>query len=310
MSPAPRPAAVPPATASVTSIAAAAAGSAGTRTAGSADTADGSARGPTSFAFSPGHALISEGVSVQFEGLKALSEVSLEIPSGRITGLIGPNGAGKTTLVNVLTGFQTPDRGQIRVDGEAVGGNAAHQLRRIGIARTFQSGRLFRDLPVVDNLEVTGVGLGHSRRDAIREAERVMAWLGIAHLADTVAGALPYTDERRVAIGRAIMMKPRYVLLDEPAAGMSAEESRELAGIIRRIAGEMGIGVLLIEHNIGLVLEVCERIFVLDSGEIIEVGTPDEIRKSDAVRHAYMGTQSDEVAPPQRNFRIVGGGAR
>jgi ABC-type branched-subunit amino acid transport system ATPase component len=272
--------------------------------------AAGKSGGASAFSFSPGNALVAEDVSVQFDGLKALSEVSLEIPSGRITGLIGPNGAGKTTLVNVLTGFQAPDRGQVRIDGEAVGGNAAHKLRRIGIARTFQSGRLFRDLPVVDNLEVTGVGLGLSRRDATREAERVMDWLGISRLADTIAGALPYTDERRVAIGRAIMMKPRYVLLDEPAAGMSAEESRELAGIIHRVAGEMGIGVLLIEHNIGLVLEVCERIFVLDSGEIIEVGTPEEIRKSDSVRHAYMGTQSDEIAPPQRNFRVVGGGAR
>jgi ABC-type branched-subunit amino acid transport system ATPase component len=298
----------PAAAASVTPIAVAAA-TAAMAGASAGAKATGKTGGTSTFAFSPGNALICEGVSVQFDGLKALSEVSLEIPSGRITGLIGPNGAGKTTLVNVLTGFQAPDRGQVRVDGEAVGGNLAHKLRRIGIARTFQSGRLFRDLPVIDNLEVTGVGLGLSRRDAIKEAERVMDWLGISRLADTIAGALPYTDERRVAIGRAIMMKPRYVLLDEPAAGMSAQESRELAGSIRRIAGEMGIGVLLIEHNIGLVLEVCERIFVLDSGEIIEAGTPDQIRRSDTVRHAYMGTQSDEIVPPQRNFRVIGGGA-
>ncbi len=298
-----------PVTATVTSIANAAAAAAATGAFGGTK-GSGASGGSSNAAFSPTSALISEGVSVQFDGLQALKDVSLEIPSGRVTGLIGPNGAGKTTLVNVLTGFQVPDRGQVRVDGEAVGGNAAHQLRRIGIARTFQSGRLFRELPVIDNLEVTGVGLGLSRREAIKEAERILEWLGISRLGDTIAGALPYTDERRVAIGRAIMMKPRYVLLDEPAAGMSAEESRELAGIIRRIAGEMGIGVLLIEHNIGLVLEVCERIFVLDSGEIIEVGTPDQIRKSDAVRHAYMGTQSDDITPPQRNFRVVGGDAR
>ena len=255
-------------------------------------------------------ALVAEAVTVQFEGLKALSDVTLDIPAGRITGLIGPNGAGKTTLVNVLTGFQKPGHGQVRIDGEAVGGNAPHRLRRLGIARTFQSGRLFRDLAVIDNLEVTGVGLGLSRREAIGEAERILAWLGISHFTDTIAGALPYTDERRVAIGRAIMCKPRYLLLDEPAAGMSAQESRDLAVIIRRIAGEMGIGVLLIEHNIGLVLEVCERIFVLDSGEIIETGAPDGIRKSDAVRHAYMGTQSDHVGPALRTLRVVGGGAK
>jgi branched-chain amino acid transport system ATP-binding protein len=241
--------------------------------------------------------LVARDVSVQFEGLKALSDVSLAVPRGRITGLIGPNGAGKTTLINVLTGFQQVSVGIVELEGMSIAGIAAHKLRRQGVARTFQSGRLFRELPVMDNLEVTGVGLGQSRRDAIAEAERVMAWLGITHLANTIAGALPYTDERRVAIGRAIMCNPRYLLLDEPAAGMSEHESHDLAAIIKRIAGELGVGVLLIEHNIGLVLELCERIFVLDSGVIIEVGTPGQIRDSDAVRHAYMGTQHDEVIP-------------
>jgi len=247
---------------------------------------------------SDGLELVARDVSVQFEGLKALSYVTLSVPRGRITGLIGPNGAGKTTLINVLTGFQPVGTGIIELEGEPVGGIAAHRLRRTGVARTFQSGRLFRDLPVVDNLEVTGLGLGQSRREAIAEAERVMAWLGISHLANTIAGALPYTDERRVAIGRAIMCTPRYLLLDEPAAGMSEHESHDLAAIIRRIAGELNVGVLLIEHNIGLVLELCERIFVLDSGQIIEVGPPAQIRNSDEVRHAYMGTQRDELIPP------------
>jgi len=246
---------------------------------------------------SGGLELVAHDVSVQFEGLKALSEVTLAVPRGRITGLIGPNGAGKTTLINVLTGFQSASTGGVALEGEAINGIAAHKLRRMGVARTFQSGRLFRDLPVIDNLEVTGVGLGQKRRDAIAEAERVMAWLGISHLAGTIAGALPYTDERRVAIGRAIMCTPRYLLLDEPAAGMSEHESHDLAVIIRQVAGELGVGVLLIEHNIGLVLELCERIYVLDSGEIIEVGSPAHIRNSDAVRHAYMGTQQDELLP-------------
>jgi branched-chain amino acid transport system ATP-binding protein len=239
--------------------------------------------------------LAARDVSVRFEGLKALSGVTLAVPRGRITGLIGPNGAGKTTLINVLTGFQGVGAGTVELEGEMITGIAAHKLRRKGVARTFQSGRLFRDLPVVDNLEVTGVGLGQTRRDAITDAERVMDWLGMSHLANAIAGALPYTDERRVAIGRAIMGNPRYLLLDEPAAGMSEHESHDLADIIKRIAGELGTGVLLIEHNIGLVLELCERIFVLDSGEIIEVGPPKQIRNSDAVRHAYMGTQRDEV---------------
>ena len=239
--------------------------------------------------------LVARDVSVQFEGLKALSGVTLAVPRERITGLIGPNGAGKTTLINVLTGFQRVGAGTVELQGQVVNGIAAHKLRRKGVARTFQSGRLFRELPVLDNLEVTGVGLGLARREAIAEAERVLEWLSISHLAG--AGALPYTDERRVAIGRAIMCKPSYLLLDEPAAGMSEHESRDLAAVIKRIAGELGVGVLLIEHNIGLVLELCERIFVLDSGEIIEVGPPEQIRDSDAVRHAYMGTQRDEIIP-------------
>jgi branched-chain amino acid transport system ATP-binding protein len=249
--------------------------------------------------------MVARDVSVQFEGLKALAGVTLAVPRGRITGLIGPNGAGKTTLINVLTGFQRPGSGTVELEGEMVNGIAAHKLRHKGVARTFQSGRLFRELPVLDNLEVTGVGLGLTRRDAIAEAERVMDWLGISHLGAAVAGALPYTDERRVAIGRAIMCNPRYLLLDEPAAGMSELESHDLAAIIKQIAGKLGVGVLLIEHNIGLVLELCESIFVLDSGEIIEVGPPDQIRSSDAVRHAYMGTQRDEIIPALASAEAV-----
>jgi branched-chain amino acid transport system ATP-binding protein len=249
--------------------------------------------------------LVARNVSVQFDGLKALSSITLGVRRGRITGLIGPNGAGKTTLINVFTAFQRFGSGTVELDGEPVSGIPAHKLRRKGVARTFQSGRLFRELPVLDNLEVTGVGLGLTRREAIAEAERVMEWLGISYLAGVTAGALPYTDERRVAIGRAIMCSPRYLLLDEPAAGMSEYESHDLAAIIRRISGELGVGVLLIEHNIGLVLELCYRIFVLDSGEIIEVGPPDQIRNSDAVRHAYMGTQRDEVISALAPFEAV-----
>ncbi|WFU30110.1 ATP-binding cassette domain-containing protein [Bradyrhizobium brasilense] len=140
---------------------------------------------------SDGLELVARDISVQFEGLKALSNVTLTVPRGRIAGLIGPNGAGKTTLINVLTGFQPVGAGTVELEGETLSGIAAHKLRRKGVARTFQSGRLFRDLPVIDNLEVTGVGLGQSRPEAIGEAERVMAWLGISHLSNTIAGALP-----------------------------------------------------------------------------------------------------------------------
>ena len=240
-----------------------------------------------------GNALTSVDISVAFEGLKALHRVSLSIPSGRVTGLIGPNGAGKTTLVNVLTGFQKPDTGHVSMDGLQIDAAAPHQIRHLGIARTFQSGRLFGDLPVIDNLAVTGVGMGLSRRDAEERAEAVLDWIGISALAERQAGSLPYTDERRVAIGRALMLNPQYLLLDEPAAGMSAIEADELISLIQRIANEIGCGVLLIEHNIGMVLRVCEHIYVLDSGEVIEDGVPAAIKSSEKVRHAYMGTQAD-----------------
>jgi branched-chain amino acid transport system ATP-binding protein len=241
--------------------------------------------------------LRAEQVSVAFDGLRALSNVTLDIPPARVTGLIGPNGAGKTTLVNVLTGFQPPTSGRVMLDGVATSAMSAHQVRRRGVARTFQSGRLFRDLSVLDNLAVTAVGLGLGRREAAAKAAAMLEWIGIGALAEHGAGALPYTDERRVAIGRALMQKPAYLLLDEPAAGMSRGEAADLASLIRRIVTEFDCGVLLIEHNIGLVLDVCDHIEVLDSGEIIEAGAPHLIRSSEAVRHAYMGTQVDvEVA--------------
>lgn len=237
--------------------------------------------------------LTADNVSVSFEGLRALSNVSLDVPRQKVTGLIGPNGAGKTTLVNVLTGFQAPTDGRVLLDGREIGGTPPHRIRRLGVARTFQSGRLFGDLAVIDNLEVTGVGLGLTRHAAIAKAEAMLEWVGISHLAERTAGGLPYTDERRVAIGRALMLEPSYVLLDEPAAGMSAEEADDLVKLIRRIVTEMKCGVLLIEHNIGLVLNICDHIHVLDSGEIIEVGPPAAIKASEKVRHAYMGTQAD-----------------
>ncbi len=241
-------------------------------------------------------ALRAEAIAVAFDGLMALADVHLGVPRGRITGLIGPNGAGKTTAVNVLSGFVMPSSGRVFMDGRDITGIRPHERRRQGLARTFQGGRLFADLSVLDNLEVTAVGLGLTRREAARRAAAMLDWVGIGHLAERQAGTLPYTDERRVAIGRALMLEPAYLLLDEPAAGMSEAEARELAALVRRIAAEFGCGILLIEHNIGLVLKLCASIVVLDSGRVIEAGPPAVIRASATVRHAYMGTAAD-VAP-------------
>ncbi|RWX81065.1 ABC transporter ATP-binding protein [Neorhizobium lilium] len=241
--------------------------------------------------------LSADNISVAFAGLKALSSVTLDIRPGQISGLIGPNGAGKTTLVNVLTGFQMPTEGSVNLDGKPLTNLKPHQVRRLGIARTFQGGRLFRDLAVIDNLEVTGVGLGMSRRAAVAEAEAMLDWIGISALGGRAAGTLPYTDERRVAIGRALMGRPAFILLDEPAAGMSAQEATDLSSLVKRIARDLGCGVLIIEHNVGLVLGLCDHIVVLDSGAVIEEGTPTEIRQSEKVRHAYMGTAADTALP-------------
>lgn len=237
--------------------------------------------------------LAASGVTVAFGGFKALTDVTLSITSGAVHGLIGPNGAGKTTMVNTLTGFQAPTAGTVSLAGKDVSRLPPHKLRREGVARTFQAGRLFTGLDVFDNLAVTGVGLGHSRSSSEAEALRLLDWMGVAHLAERPAAGLPYTDERRVGIARALMFAPEFLLLDEPAAGMSEAEAADLASLIRRIAKELGTGVLLIEHNVGLVLSVSHHVYVLDAGQIIEEGDVDVILASQAVRDAYLGADQE-----------------
>lgn len=234
-------------------------------------------------------ALALEQAGVAFGGFRALTDVTLLVEPGRVVGLIGPNGAGKTTCVNTLTGFQRPTTGRVLLNGQDVSGMSAHAFRRAGIARTFQAGRLFTGLDVLDNLTCTGVGLGQRRAAAEHEAEELLAWMGIAHLQSRLAAGLPYTDERRVAIARALMGRPAFLLLDEPAAGMSEKEAADLAALIRRIATERGTGCLLIEHNVGLVLSVCAHVVVLDGGRVIEQGDRATILGSRAVREAYLG---------------------
>lgn len=237
--------------------------------------------------------LIAQGIDVSFAGVHALRHVDLELLRGQIVGLIGPNGAGKTTLINVLTGFQSTTQGTLTLDGKPLIGEKADVFRRLGIARTFQSGRLFRELSVLENLEVVAVGLGLTRRQARVSCMEVLHWLGLAHLANTTAGALPYTDERRVGIARAVVGQPQHLLMDEPAAGMSEHEAHDLQELIARIVSDIGCSVLLIEHNVRLVLSTCNPIVMLDAGEIIERGDPAAIQASERVRHAYMGTTSD-----------------
>jgi branched-chain amino acid transport system ATP-binding protein len=226
---------------------------------------------------------------VHFEGVKALDGVDLALRPGEILGLIGPNGAGKTTLVNVITGFQPPTTGAIVLDGRELTKLPAHRRARLGLARTFQSVRLFEGLTVLQNVEVSALGAGLSRREARARAHELLDLLGLAERAHEQAGSLPQGDERRLGIARALAARPTFLLLDEPAAGLDEAESDTLMRTIARIRDEAGCGVLVIEHDMRLIMRLCERIQVLDYGKTISVGTPDEVRADPKVITAYLG---------------------
>ena len=238
--------------------------------------------------------LEAHDVSVNFEGLAAVDEVTVSMSRHEIFGLIGPNGAGKTTLVNVLTGFQKPTHGRVVLAGVDVTGMPPHRIGRRGLARTFQAVRLYPDMPVIENLEAAAVGTGLGRREASRRARAILEWMNFSSKAYDHADTLPYGDERRVGIGRALAMAPHFVLLDEPAAGMSDSECDDLMALISRIPGDFGCGVLLIEHNMRVIMGVCDRIHVIDSGRTIGEGTPQEIQANPAVIRAYLGSRSEQ----------------
>jgi branched-chain amino acid transport system ATP-binding protein len=231
-------------------------------------------------------------VTVDFQGLRAIEAVSLDLRPGEILGLIGPNGAGKTTLVNVLTGFQTPSKGRVRLDDVDITGWPPHRRGRAGLARTFQSVLLFRGLSVVENVEAGAIAVGCDRSEARSRAMEIVEGLGLAHVAHRRAGTLPFGDERRVGIGRAIAMRPTFLLMDEPAAGLNDSECTDLEEVIRRLGRQIGCGILLIEHRMSLVFNLCDRIHVLEQGRTIAAGNAADIRVDPRVRQAYLG---DEV---------------
>jgi branched-chain amino acid transport system ATP-binding protein len=237
----------------------------------------------------PGGALRAASVSRAFEGVQALRDVTLELHRREIVGLIGPNGAGKSTLVNVLTGFDLPDEGTVELEGRPITRWSPHRRGRHGLARTFQHSRSFRELSVRENVEVAALGSGAGVREARRRAEALLERLHLTSYASAPAGSLPHGDERRLGVARALATEPRFVLMDEPAAGLPEAEVPDFAAVVRSVRDEHGAGVLLIDHNMALVMEVCDRIQVLDHGATLAEGAPREIRANLDVAAAYLG---------------------
>jgi branched-chain amino acid transport system ATP-binding protein len=237
----------------------------------------------------PGGTLRATGVSRSFAGVDALSDVTLELHRHEVVGLIGPNGAGKTTLVNVISGFDFPSAGSVELEDRDVTRWSPGRRGRVGLARTFQHSRSFRGLSVRENVEVAAIGVGASSRDARRRADRLLDLLDLGRREHAAAATVPHGDERKLGVARALATDPRYVLLDEPAAGLPEGEVPDFAAVVRSIRDDFEAGVLLIDHNMAVVMEVCDRIQVLDQGRTLAEGTPAEIRGNLDVAAAYLG---------------------
>jgi ABC-type branched-subunit amino acid transport system ATPase component len=245
----------------------------------------------------PGETLRATSVSRSFEGIHALRTVDVELHRHEVVGLIGPNGAGKTTLVNLVTGFDFPDSGSVWLGDREVTSWSPARRGRAGLARTFQHSRSFRNLSVRENVEVAALGSGVGTRAARRHAEELLAILALESRADEPAASLPHGDERRLGVARALAIRPRFVLLDEPAAGLPEAEVPDFAAVVRSIRDGYEAGVLLIDHNMALIMDVCDRIIVLDRGLILAEGTPAEIRGNLDVAAAYLGESAVQEAP-------------
>ena len=240
--------------------------------------------------------LVAEEIRVHFEGVKAVDGVDLTLERGQIMGLIGPNGAGKTTFMNAVSHFVPRTSGRVILGGRDVTSWPPHRLAAAGLVRTFQDVATFPDLTVFENVELGALGSGLSRRKARARAWDLLEGLDLARLATLPASALPHGEERRVGIARAVAVGPRFLLLDEPAAGLDDRESLQLAETIAKLRDDIGCGVLLVEHDMRIIFRVCERIQVLDFGKPLALGEPGEIRTNADVITAYLGVKGAKLA--------------
>jgi branched-chain amino acid transport system ATP-binding protein len=225
-----------------------------------------------------------------FAGLKAVNDVSFSLSTGEILGLIGPNGSGKTTLINVVTGLLRADEGSVVVDGVETVRMSPHHVARTGLARTFQTIRLFKELTVLENVEVGAVSQGMSRSRAVTIAKDLLEEMGIAEWGSQLASKLPFGHQRKLEIARALAMRPKFLLLDEPAAGLNEDESDLLLELLRDIPARKHVGLLVVEHDMRLMMNLCARLHVLNYGKTIAEGTPAEVRANPDVVTAYLGS--------------------
>ncbi|HEY1566046.1 MAG TPA: ABC transporter ATP-binding protein [Solirubrobacteraceae bacterium] len=244
--------------------------------------------------------LRATGVSRSYDGVHAVAEVSMEIRPKEIVGLIGPNGAGKTTLINLLSGFDVPTEGTIEFDGVDITDWSAERRARTGLARTFQHGHLFPDLPLRENVELAALAIGVRARDARRLADELLEALGLLDRADVLAGALAHGEQQKAGVARALASRPRFVLLDEPAAGLSGSDVDAFVELLENVRTTYGASVLVVEHNVALIMRVSDKIHVLDGGRTLAVGTPSQIRDNIDVTAAYLGSAGTEppIEPP------------